>query len=105
MICQQKGCKVATCVSPQLVYVSSTSNGQTSLGISVYTVDTVQQSPVTSCNAVVLSGTEAANYLNASQPFDPVLAASFWSFALVFSVGSYLVAKNAGLILSAIKRW
>lgn len=41
----------------------------------------------------------------ANQPFDLVLATSFWSFALTFVLGSWLLANNIGMILTAIKRW
>lgn len=37
--------------------------------------------------------------------FDPVLAGQLWMFALTIIVGCWVVAKNAGLILNAIKRW
>ena len=37
--------------------------------------------------------------------FDPLLAASFWSFAIVFVVSSWLLAKNAGVIISAVRRF
>lgn len=38
-------------------------------------------------------------------PFDPLLAASFWSFAIVFVVSAWLLAKNAGLIIAAVRRY
>lgn len=37
--------------------------------------------------------------------FDPVLAAAFWSFAMTFIFGCWLLAKNSGVILSAIRRF
>lgn len=37
-------------------------------------------------------------------PFDPVLGGAFWSFAMTFIFGCWLLAKNAGMILNAIKR-
>jgi hypothetical protein len=39
------------------------------------------------------------------QVFDPVLAASYWSFAMTFVLGCYLLTKNAGVILSAIRKF
>jgi hypothetical protein len=41
--------------------------------------------------------------LTISTPFDPILAASFWSFAMTMVVGCWLVAHNAGLILRFIQ--
>lgn len=43
--------------------------------------------------------------INPPQQFDPLLAASFWSFAMTFVLGCWLLAKNAGTIINAIKRW
>lgn len=37
--------------------------------------------------------------------WDPILAGQIWMFALTMILGSFLLAKNAGLILEAIKRW
>lgn len=37
--------------------------------------------------------------------FDPLAAAAFWSLALTFTLGCWLMAKNAGVILSAIRRF
>lgn len=36
--------------------------------------------------------------------FDPALAAAFWSTAMVFVLGCWLLAKNAGIIINAIRR-
>lgn len=48
--------------------------------------------------------TAAVAGLPANQTFDPVLAAAFWSFAMTFVLGCWLLAKNAGVILSFIRR-
>jgi hypothetical protein len=37
--------------------------------------------------------------------FDPVLAGQLWMFALTIILGCWVLAKNAGLILEAIRRW
>lgn len=37
--------------------------------------------------------------------FDPVLGASYWSFAMTFVFGVFLLAKNAQAIISAVKRF
>ena len=37
--------------------------------------------------------------------FDPVMAVAFWSWALTFIFGCWIISKNAGLIMSAIRRW
>ena len=37
--------------------------------------------------------------------YDPVLAGGLWMFALVMVIGCWLLAKNAGVILSAIRRF
>lgn len=41
----------------------------------------------------------------ANQPFDPVLAASFWSFAMTFIVGCWLLAKHSGVIIGFIRHF
>lgn len=38
-------------------------------------------------------------------PFDPVVAGVFWSTAMVFVLGCWLLAKNAGIIVNAIRRF
>lgn len=38
-------------------------------------------------------------------PFDPATFAAFWSVAMTFTLGVYLLAKNAGIILQMIRRW
>lgn len=42
--------------------------------------------------------------LNGMTVFDPVLGAAFWSFAMSFVLGVWILSKNAGAIMSAIKR-
>ncbi len=37
-------------------------------------------------------------------PFDPLIAAGFWSFAMTFVFGVWLLSKNAGAILNFIRR-
>lgn len=54
---------------------------------------------------IILVSCDPSLPLDGGTVFDPALAASFWSFGMVFVLGSWLLAKNAGLILSAIKRW
>jgi len=41
----------------------------------------------------------------ADDAFDPAIAASIFAIFFVGVVGSFLLAKNIGLILEAIKRW
>lgn len=95
------------CLNPQSVFVSSTSKGQNSLQVTVYVPAPLQPPSVTlqSCNYVLVNGSEASALQQFAMPYDPVLGAALWSFALVFVLGSWLVANNAGMILSAIKRW
>jgi hypothetical protein len=38
-------------------------------------------------------------------PFDPVVAGSFFTIALVFTVGIWMVAKQGSEILSVLKYW
>lgn len=38
-------------------------------------------------------------------PFDPVVAAAFFTIALVFTVGIWMTAKQGGEILSVVKWW
>ena len=54
----------------------------------------------------LLNSSEYASFLAASeiQIFDPVLAAAFWSFAMTFVVGCWLLAKHSGLIIAFIRR-
>jgi hypothetical protein len=37
--------------------------------------------------------------------FDPVVGAAFWSFAMSFVLGCFLLAKNANAILDAVKNF
>lgn len=37
--------------------------------------------------------------------FDPIVGAAFWSWAMTFVVGVFLVSKNVQTILNAIKRF
>ncbi len=37
--------------------------------------------------------------------FDPIVGAAFWSFAMTFVFGVYLLAKSSGIILSVIKNF
>lgn len=37
--------------------------------------------------------------------FDPVVGAAFWSFAMTFIFGVFLISRNAQAIISAIKRF
>lgn len=46
-----------------------------------------------------------ANAVLASQPFDYVLAAGFWTFAFSFTLGIWYFSKNIGMILEAIKKF
>ena len=41
----------------------------------------------------------------ADDAFDPVVAGSIFAIFFVGVVGSFLLAKNIGLIIEAIKRW
>lgn len=41
----------------------------------------------------------------ADDPFDPLVAGSIFAIFFIGVVGSFLVAKNIGLILEAIRRW
>lgn len=43
--------------------------------------------------------------LHVGSVFDPVIAGAFWSFAMTFVFGCWLLAKNAGAILAAIKKF
>jgi uncharacterized coiled-coil protein SlyX len=65
---------------------------------------TALQNSVTALNAAVVSlqgGSGGGG--TASPPFDGVLAAAYWSFAMSFIVGAWLISKKAGLILSFIR--
>ena len=98
---------MSTCLDQIPVFVASVSKGQTSLAVNVF-VPSVNQPPVVAvqtCAFVLVNGNEAAAIQQASLPFDYVLAASFWVFAFSFTIGSWFLAKNLGLILEAIKRW
>lgn len=44
-------------------------------------------------------------FTNTSAVFDPVVLAAFWSFAMTFVVGVWLLARNIGIIFSAIRRF
>lgn len=56
-------------------------------------------------NASITSLQNQVNLLNPSaNVFDPAVGAAFWSFAMSFVIGCYLVARNAGVIINAIRR-
>lgn len=38
-------------------------------------------------------------------PFDPVVAGAFWSTAMVFVLGCWLLAKNVGIIVNSIRKF
>jgi hypothetical protein len=62
------------------------------------------QNSVTALNAAVVSlQVGAGGGGTAAPPFDGVLAAAYWSFAMSFIVGAWLISKKAGLILSFIR--
>lgn len=84
-----------------VVQVTDTSN-QPQLVLAVSSVPAVTPS---TCSLVVLDSTEASNFFQASVMPDSATAAEFWSFAFLFVLGSWLVAKNAGIILSVIRRF
>jgi len=37
--------------------------------------------------------------------FDPIVGAAFWSWAMTFVLGLFLISKNAKTILNAVKRF
>ena len=39
------------------------------------------------------------------EPFDPVVAGGFFAVAFVGVLGTWILSKNIGLILEAIKKW
>ena len=96
---------MALCLTSAAVYLSSTQGGVGDTPATVFVLASDQPADLSTCANVLLTGSEAASFTQATAPFDPVLAASFWSFALCFGVGVYLVAKNIGVIISAVRRW
>lgn len=76
--------------------------------------------PCTAAQSTIMSATEYTQFLQmqadiaalqangggaVATVFDPILAGQIWMFAITMILGSFLLAKNAGLILEAIKRW
>lgn len=55
--------------------------------------------------AALQSGTNTGGSSGSSQPFDYVAAGILFSFFFSFTVGVWVVSKNMGLILNAIRRW
>lgn len=96
---------MAFCLTSAAVFLPSTQGGTGDTPATVFVLASSQPADLNTCANVLLTGSEAANFTQAVAPFDPVLAASYWSFALVFAVGVYLLSKNIGLIVSAIRRW
>ena len=68
---------------------------------SASSVSSLQQQ-VQILNAAVAGG---AGGSSVPADFDSAFAAALFSFMLAFTVGCYLVAKNAGVIISAIRYW
>jgi hypothetical protein len=96
---------MALCLTSSAVFLPSVQGGGGDISATVYVLAAVQPADLNTCTNVLLTGSEAANFTQAIAPFDPALAASFWMFSLTFAVGIYLISKNIGVIISAVRRW
>lgn len=83
----------------------ATPSGATGVSLLTYTMNlSVDLAPwITHNNVFNLKACDPALY--APSIFDPVTFAAFWSFAMTFIIGCWLLAKNAGLILAAIRKF
>ncbi|MCB5206534.1 hypothetical protein [Methylovorus mays] len=57
------------------------------------------------CTYVAGSGTSSGNGSGSTTEYDYTEAAAFWAFAFTNVLLLWLVAKNAGAIISAVRRW
>lgn len=56
-------------------------------------------------HAMALMQCDPAFPIGGGAAFDPVMALAFWSFAMTFILGCWIISKNVGLIMSAVRRW
>lgn len=56
-------------------------------------------------HSITLLSCDPAISITGATVFDPVVGASFWSFAMTFVFGVFLLARNAQAIISAVKRF
>lgn len=73
--------------------------------VSVLVQDLTSASTWNLSHSVSLPVCDPAFSLLGGTVFDPVVGASFWSFAMTFIVGVYLVSRNASAIIEAVRRF
>lgn len=92
--------------APSMVSFSgATYSAPNTFNLTLLVHDLTGQQSSSIVHSIILISCDPSLPIDGGAAFDPALAASLWSFALVFVLGSWLVANNVGLILSAIKRW
>lgn len=84
---------------------SAIASGTVAVKLTVYTFNLGLSGGVWLSHVLTYSLTACDPVLYPSTIFDPLAAASFWLLALTFTLGCWLMAKNAGVILSAIRRF
>lgn len=60
---------------------------------------------VNSNKAIMLAICDPAIPIYPGTVFDPIVGAAFWSWAMTFVLGVFLISKNIKIILSFIKRF
>lgn len=100
---------MAVCAVAQAFYGCSNVSGTScsKVAINAYVVNAT--APASCTGGVLISGAEYFDYQNAlissTAAFDYAQAAAIFGFFFSFVVGTWLVAKNFGLILEAVRRW
>jgi hypothetical protein len=92
--------------TPSLVsFAGATFTAPNTFDVNMLVQDLTSSNSWNLSHSVILPICDPAIFLAGGNVFDPVLGAAFWSFAMTFVVGVYLLAKNAGVIIDAIKRF
>jgi len=98
---------MANCATATTIYPFQNPAGNARVSVSV---PVLNATPPASCTGlIVLTPAEysqyQALYTTAAAPFDYAGATAIFSFFFAFTVGCWIVAKNIGLILEAVRRW
>lgn len=92
------GVRAGTCV---------TSTAPDANGVS-YVIATAQPADISTCDLVLVSGSEWSSYQSTSQqvntPFDPTYAGGLFVFFFTSPLVCYLIAKTGYMVVAAIKK-
>lgn len=93
---------------PKLGDVNWTSHVSSSINTTGQITYSVQIRPITSNTLSSRTGSfqlAGCSVVDAESPFDPAVASGIFVFFFASIVTVWVVSKNAGLILEAVKRW